>query len=224
MTTPVNSTAYIESGGAKNLYTVIKLDATPTSALTNYPKYQIGVFGSLVYMLTSFSSAGGYLSANWTLIGGVGPNVDTLSDTAGTLVYALNGNIQLKGTTGNLSVTAGTNELTFAAINSGALVWTDKAISFSAASNNGYFVTAVATALLPASPAQGDQIAFISGTASALTITANTGQKIRVGNVLSALAGTAVSTQNGDSIDLVYRAADATWYSWCGPQGIWNVT
>lgn len=102
--------------------------------------------------------------------------------------------------------------------------WTDEATSFSALKNNGYFVTANATATLPASPAQGDTIAFNVDSASGiLTITANTGQVISVGKVTSASAGTAASNFTGDSIVLVYRTSDTSWRA-IQSVGTWTVT
>lgn len=90
--------------------------------------------------------------------------------------------------------------------------WTDEATSFNALKNNGYFVTANATATLPASPAQGDTIAFnVDSVSGILTIQANTGQTIEIGKTISASAGIAVSNFNGDSVVLVYRAADTSW-------------
>ena len=89
--------------------------------------------------------------------------------------------------------------------------WNDEATSFNALKNNGYFVTATATGTLPASPAQGDTIAFNVDTASILTIQANTGQVLSFGKVTSASAGTATSNFTGDSCVLVYRASDTSW-------------
>lgn len=102
--------------------------------------------------------------------------------------------------------------------------WTDKAISFAAVSRNGYFVTANATATLPALPAQGDIISFaVSSVAGILTIQANTGQMIQIGKAISAAAGTAVSNFNGDSVTLVYQLATTTWLA-LGPVGTFTVT
>lgn len=107
---------------------------------------------------------------------------------------------------------------------SGAIFpWSDKAASFNALSNNGYFVTGVATATLPAVPAEGDTIDFIVDTASLLTIQANTGQKIRLATKLSAAAGTAINTQQGDAIELVYRLTTTTWLAQ-NANGGWNIT
>lgn len=92
------------------------------------------------------------------------------------------------------------------------LPWTDQASSFSALANNGYFVTATAVATLPAAPTQGQRISFaVDSAAGILTIQATAGKVIRIGKTASAAAGTAVSTLNGDSITLVYRASDTTW-------------
>lgn len=92
--------------------------------------------------------------------------------------------------------------------------WTDEAISFAAVKGNGYFVTANATATMPASPSQGDTIAFVVDSASGiLTVTGNTGQKLQIGKAISATAGTAASNFNGDSVTFVYRASDTTWFA-----------
>jgi hypothetical protein len=100
---------------------------------------------------------------------------------------------------------------TIAATNT-ATTWTDEATSFNAAVNNGYFCTSTLTATLPASPAQGNVIAFNVDSASGiLTIQANSGQTIQIGKAISVGAGVAVSNFNGDSVVLVYRASDTSW-------------
>lgn len=92
--------------------------------------------------------------------------------------------------------------------------WTDESTSFNALSQNGYFVTANATATLPSSPAQGDEIAFAVDSASGiLTVQANTGQTIQIGKAISASAGIAVSNFNGDSVTLRFRSSDSNWLS-----------
>lgn len=107
------------------------------------------------------------------------------------------------GVAGNTTITASGGSVN---------AWTDEATSFAAVANNGYFVTATAVATLPASPTQGQTIAFaVDSVAGILTITANTGQTIQIGKAISAAAGTAVSHFNGDSVTLVYRASDTNW-------------
>jgi hypothetical protein len=105
-----------------------------------------------------------------------------------------------------------------------SIVWSDNSGSFNAASNNGYFITTTSTPTLPAAPSEGDVVAFIVDTTNICTITANTGQKIRVGITLSASAGTCASNFRGDSINLVYRSTGATWFASSSPQGTWSVT
>jgi len=101
--------------------------------------------------------------------------------------------------------------------------WTDETTSFSAVVGNGYFVTGTATITLPASPAQGNVIAIIMDATNVGTITGNTGQTIRVGNAVSAAAGTAASNKRGDALTLVYRSADTSWIAQ-NVVGTWTVT
>jgi len=108
-----------------------------------------------------------------------------------------------------ISISNGAGSITIAA--TALTTWTDNGTNFNAAVNNGYFTTAALTATLPASPSQGDTIVFIADTASQLTISANTGQIIRIGSATSTAAGTAKSNAIGDSVTLTYRAADTTW-------------
>ncbi len=113
-----------------------------------------------------------------------------------------------------ISVVATANTITINNTGEG-FTWTDESLSFNAASSNGYFCTATLTATLPASPSQGNAIAFVVDSASGiLTITANTGQKIQIGSAINtATAGTAASNKNGDSVTLIYRASDAIWFA-----------
>lgn len=103
----------------------------------------------------------------------------------------------------------------------GGLVWEDKAISFLAESNKGYFCTAALTATMPVAPAQGDEVEFCATTAGVITVLANAGQSIRVGNDLGTQCA---SSAIGDSISFTYRLADLTWYAVTSPQGNWTTT
>jgi hypothetical protein len=103
--------------------------------------------------------------------------------------------------------------------------WTDQSSNFNVAVNNGYFVTATSTASLPPAPAQGNFAEFaVDSSSGILTIQANTGQKIRIGTIVSASAGTCASNFNGDSIKLVFRASDSTWFAVGDPKGTWTIT
>lgn len=121
-----------------------------------------------------------------------------------------------------ISVTNGSNSITIAATGS-EMAWTDENTSFSAASGNGYFIIGTATATMPASPSQGNTISFIVDATNTFTVLANTGQVIRLGNQVSASAGTAVNTARGDAITFVYRSSDTAWISQSSI-GSWTLT
>ena len=129
--------------------------------------------------------------------------------TAGSGISIANGD----GVSGNPTIS----------VTGAAFTWTDENGNFNAVANNGYFCTAALVATLPASPTQGDAISFICDTASAVTITANTGQTIRIGTNVSASAGTAVSTARGDAVTLIYRSSSTSWIA-RESIGNWTVT
>lgn len=133
------------------------------------------------------------------------------------------GNINILGS-GVIDVTGnpGTNTLTITS-SSGGISWSDQSGAFNASEGNGYFITATATGTLPASPVEGDTIAFNVDTTDILTIQANTGQYIRLSTTLSSAAGTLVNTAIGDAIVLIYRATGTTWHAQSA-LGIWGAT
>lgn len=163
--------------------------------------------------------------------------VDSVTGTNGVTASPTSGNVVVSGVDATTStvgvasfnpvdftVTAGVVTL----INPpGSIPWSDKAVSFLAVSNHGYFCTAVLTATMPAAPSEGD-IVFIISTVPTLTgvvtLQANTGQFFRVGTDISVIAGTCASSKIGDAIEFVYRAADSVWYCANSPQGTWSVT
>ncbi len=81
--------------------------------------------------------------------------------------------------------------------------------------NTGEFVTAAVTRTLPASAglADGDLFIYVCTTANALVIQSVTAQKIRIGSLISAAAGTATSTAIGDSLTLRFNATDGFFYA-----------
>jgi hypothetical protein len=81
--------------------------------------------------------------------------------------------------------------------------------------NSGSFVTAAVTLTLPASAglADGDLFEYVCTTAGALIIQAVGTQKIRIGTLISSAAGTATSTNIGDSVTLRFRATDGFFYA-----------
>ncbi len=111
----------------------------------------------------------------------------------------------------------------FVSIISGGFTWSNKSTSFSAAAENGYFITGSSTATLPASPSIGDTIEFFVQGAFTLTIQANTGQKIQFASNLSSAAGTQVNTATGDACKLVYNSTGLVW-NCTSFVGAWNFT
>lgn len=121
-----------------------------------------------------------------------------------------------------IAITNGSNSITIAATGAG-FTWSDSSGALAAVKENGYFITGTSTATLPASPSEGDTIAFIVDTAQILTITGNTGQKIRIGAAISGAAGTAANNAQGDTVTLVYRATGTTWFA-DSVIGTWTVS
>ena len=157
--------------------------------------------------------------------GGSGSPVQTITGNSGGAVPPTANNINLVGS-GSITVTGnpGTSTLTITD-SGGGLVWNDRAISFAASSNNGYFVSASATGTMPASPAQGDEVEFcITNAGVTMTIVANAGQRLCVGTDLSAIAGNTVATNLGSSISFTYQASSSTWFSVTSPQGTFITT
>lgn len=151
--------------------------------------------------------------------------VETLTGNSGGAVPPTLNNINIIGV-GKVSVLGipGTSTLVISE-SSSELVWTDKNSNFTAASNNGYFVTATAIALLPSASLQGDICSFVFTAASgSLTIQAAIGQLIQVGTAISVTNGTTVANQAGSSITFVFRAANSTWYAITAPEGNWVTT
>lgn len=204
------------------------------------PANAIGVTtpGAVSFNGTSFTGStltvanGGTASTTFSINGAVFSN----TTTTGALQSATltNGQI-LIGSTGaapaaasltagsGIAITPGAHSIEIATTGA-TFTWSDEGASFAAASDNGYFITATATATLPASPANGDEIDFIVDAATVLTIQANTGQTIRFGSVISAAAGTAVSSAIGDTVTLVYRTTNTSWIANGGFTGNWNIT
>lgn len=110
----------------------------------------------------------------------------------------------------------------FVQITGNEFTWLDVSGAFSPLKTHGYFVTGTANGTLPVAPTQGDTIKFfVDNSSQVLTLTASGTQLIRVGTLISSAGGTAVSTQQGDSIELVYRASNTCWEAVCGFSGTW---
>lgn len=151
---------------------------------------------------------GGIVTTNGQLLIGssVAPHIRVGTLTAGTGIAIVNGQ-------GSITISS----------TAGGFVWSDQGVNFNADVSNGYFVTAALTATLPGSAMEGDTIKFIVDTASSLTVQAAGGQYIRLANTISAVAGTAVSSAIGDTLELVFRSSSSTWIAQSF-NGAWTVT
>lgn len=100
--------------------------------------------------------------------------------------------------------------------------WNNKNGNFNVATANGYFVTGIVTATLPAA-ILGDKFSIICTSASVVTLQAGAGDRIRIGSATSSVAGTATSNALGDSVDLVYDPNTTSWWSDGAAQGTWTL-
>lgn len=91
--------------------------------------------------------------------------------------------------------------------------WNERAISFNASANNGYFCTASLTASLPSGGSLGDSVIFYNDVGATLTVQSTGGDMIQVGSATSAANGTAVTSTTGSILELVYRPSDTTWHT-----------
>jgi len=154
--------------------------------------------------------------------------------TGSTPVSANSPQVVLADTTDNISVVAdptpgfvltsnSPNAPTFQAAPTNAITFTNTGSPLTAVANNGYFVTASTTITLPASPPQGSfVIIYASGSVTA-TITANTGQTIRLNNSVSASGGTAANVTAGSSITLYFKSNTTQWNAGA-VVGSWTIT
>jgi len=167
-----------------------------------------GVMNATNVRFDGTGSVGGQVTADGQLMIGstAFPNIRVNTLTAGPGISIANGAGSI--TISNTGVTS---------------TWTDEAAPFAAVASNGYFVTAAVTATLPAGAAQGDTIQIVDEFGGGVVVQANAAQQIRIGSVISAVAGSATTTARGDSITLVFRASNNTWIAVPGVEGNWTV-
>lgn len=200
----------------------------PTGNDVNYPiqKKWFNKSTDGEWTLVGFTSTNGILQADWRTSAATQALLEFTggTGTTGTFPVVPNGpgEILLTSLDNSLTITGSANALDFKSNGSG-FPWTDITGTVNAAINNGYMAIGLSTSTLPASPVQGSTIRYVVNTASLLTIQANTGQFISVGQTITAAAGTAVNTLKGDSMELIYQTSSTTWISVSG-NGQWNLT
>lgn len=118
------------------------------------------------------------------------------------------------GSVGQVLTSTGTTSPTWQS--PGELLWqVNTTTPITVVANNGYIANESSATLvynLPATAAVGNIVSFtnISSTKQ-WQIQANTGQTITLGTVSSTSAGTATSTQNGDTVTLICTVANTNW-------------
>lgn len=199
--------------------------ADPSWSTATYPSTT--TVSQILYS-SSTNVVAGLATANQGVLttGATGIPVITALATNGQLIIGSTAGVPAAATLSagtGIAITNGSNSISIANVQ-GGFAWSDTSGTVTAVAQNGYFITTTCTSTLPASPSEGDTVKYIVDTTNLLTITGNTGQKIRIGTQLSAAAGTAVNTQRGDAITLVYRTSGTTWFADGNPVGGWNVT
>lgn len=194
-------------------------------------------FSTATYPSTTTINQLLYSSANNTVSELATANRAVLTTTAAGVpvatALATNGQLIIGSTAGapaaatltagtGINITNASNSITISTVGAG-LTWSDTSGTFTAVVDNGYFLTAASTPTLPVSPSEGDTIEFAIFAAATMTITANTGQFIRLGTAISAAAGTCVASIIGNTIKLVYRSSVTTWIS-TAAVGSWTIT
>lgn len=108
----------------------------------------------------------------------------------------------------------------FVSSTTGTTAWLDSA-GGALVNHVGYFATAAAVFTLPAGVVNGDEIEIVDTIGGGVVVTAQGGNFIQDSNTASSANGTATSTQKGDSMRLIFRLADLTWYNVPSASGTW---
>lgn len=103
-----------------------------------------------------------------------------------------------------------------------SFTWTDVGSPVILSPHAGYFVTAAVTVILNNPAVQGDQIEIVDVFGAGVVVQAGGTAFIELGNSVSSAGGTATSSAKGDSLLLVYRAADTTWWA-KSSNGSWSL-
>lgn len=230
----IGSTATNAGGTNINVGNIVSTDSSITVGYST-PNITLVVAGGSTVGKTITGDTGGPLpptAGNWNIFGSAtapGTNPVSTAGSGSTLVVNIQRSQALAaadltkvGLSNFDSTSFSVTSTGFVTLVGGGFTWNDVSGAFSPLKNNGYFITGTATGTLPASPSQGDTIKFFVDHASqVLTIDAPGTQLIRLGSLVTSAGGTAVSTAQGDSVELTYRASDTCWCAIAGFSGTW---
>lgn len=175
----------------------LEVQISQALAATDATKIGLSNFNSAQFSV----DANGFVSTSGTGIG------NTITGDSGGALSPTAGNWNILGRAGSKTSGSGSTLI----INSPP--FSQVGSSSTSVLNSGEFVTAAVTRTLPATAGllNGDLIIYYCTTAAALVVTANTGQTIRIGTLVSSSAGTATSTAIGDSLSLRFDATAVSW-------------
>ena len=175
---PVN--LYSQNAGvSSNIISVPVVQSRAPASTDSDPRlYPIGRIwidqtANALYVITSVSSASGVNSATWVGVGGGTVDLSTLTDTSGTVVTPTAGNIQIAGTSNQITVTAGSSLLTLtlpSAITTPGSLTTTTGLT----AGSGFTVSAGAVTVT-----SGTSAINISADAAATTINLGTGAAVK---------------------------------------------
>lgn len=188
---------FTESPGANT--EKIDIQVSAAIAATDITKVGLAAFDSARFTV----DANGFVSINGSGVG------ETITGDSGGALPPSSGNWNILGRSGSKTSGSGST------LTVKSPPFQDQGGSTTVTLNSGSFATAAITLTLPVSAglADGDLFEFVCTTASALVIQAVGAQKIRIGSLISSAAGTATSSNIGDSVSLRFRAADGFLYA-----------
>jgi len=172
--------------------------------------------------LSNFDSADFTVDANgFVALSGAGA-AQTFTTQSGVATPSAN-NINIFGGTGATTSASGST-VTVTVVND-SFAWSEQNLSFAAAVQNGYYCNAGLTVTLPATAGLtiGNTIIIYVDTSSTVTIQANTGQMIQVGDIVSISGGSTVCSTQGGILELNFKPSDTTWHT-IASMGSWATT
>ena len=163
-------------------------------------------------------------SSAWKFTTGTGPSAGSVVFKIATTGAVTFNNVftfpVADGSAGQTLKTIGSGVVSWQGVGSGT--WLDVSTNIPLVANTNYFAVAGCVLSLPTTPSQGDTITVCTN-ATPITIQAVGAQIIALTNFTSSPAGTAINSNAGDSITLVYRSTGTTWFV---PQfvGAWTLS